>query len=314
MTTDKRAHSLLGRARLYARLRLSPIDSHLSCLIAWSMLSWKQLWSLQAIFVAISSTIIVLLVEVSGLALDDIRGYRDRSDFINYTASDNSGLRDLKRKPLISGDLVTSDLKLIAALSFGVAVGTSAILFFGFSNRPLWVILAALACCIIVFQYSSGIAFSYLTVLGGPMVLIIAAGSPVVLFYGLLTDKLPALVVIESIIVGIWMVRISAFSNIFDAAGDAEAGRHTAAVVLSRNGNFVFICLIWMIGNLTMPIGVLLGVADPRFLLLLVMAPAQLREIFLLRRGAVLDARRLAFRQYGVGVAILLCLNVAMAR
>ncbi|MFL6136357.1 MAG: UbiA family prenyltransferase [Frankiaceae bacterium] len=231
MTTLALGRGTTERLLAYARLaKLSFFDYYLSALVAVTLVpspvrssgrAWATLAVLTAGWVA---------VVAAAVSLDDVTGYVDGSDQLNYDPRQQA-LRNRSRKPLLDGHLSVRD-----ALRFaGLAVLAAAVVLAGAvaiaPHRPAWA--AALVALVLLagVQYSYGLRLSYHG--GQELVLLVTTGLTVLVPVGLLTGRCPAPALAEAWLFGLWSLLVSVYSNLNDVEGDRAAGRRTMAVVCS---------------------------------------------------------------------------------
>ncbi|MER7763852.1 UbiA family prenyltransferase [Streptomyces sp. NPDC097619] len=302
-----------GRLRALARLAKFEfvLDYYLSALVVLTALApgdrlSADTWLTLALFV-LGQVGVVSAVMV----FDDINGYRDGSDQANYLGGDGTPLRPLERKPLLTGALTLRQAYAFGygALAWGAVFwGTAALLA---AHRPFWALAVTGAVLLTSCQYSWGLKFSYrglgeLLIAGCPMALVIAQ-------YGFTAGHLPALVLVEATLFGLWQILVSAYSNTKDIDGDRAVGRSTVAVRTSETGNRRFIGALTG-ADLLLGLGgaALLGWAPWwSVLALLPLAALRIRQYRdFLRDGDALLARARGVRAFRTGVAGLLLVNI----
>ncbi|MGW6706416.1 UbiA family prenyltransferase, partial [Streptomyces sp. NPDC054956] len=230
-----------GRLSALARLAKFEfvLDYYLSALIVVSALAPEarlagDTWLTLGLFI-LGQVGVVSAVMV----FDDINGYQDGSDRANYLGGDGTPLRPLERKPLLTGELTVRQaywfgfLALLWGAVFWTAAAVTA------QHRPVWALAVTAAVLLTSCQYSWGLKFSYrglgeILIAGCPMALVIAQ-------YGFTAGHLPALVLVEAGLFGLWQMLVSAYSNTKDIEGDRAVGRSTVAVRTSEAGNRRFI-------------------------------------------------------------------------
>lgn len=161
-------------------------------------------------------------------AADDIAGFRNGSDAINYQAGERS--RKIHKKPLLSGALTEGEALVFAACAGAVTVIAGAAAFWALDwSAPVAAWVLYLAGAAFSVQYSEGLKLSYRT--GGAETLLCLATA-----FGLLAPYIavahgwsPAAVIV-AMLLGLWLVMVSSYSNVNDARGDGEVGRKTLAV------------------------------------------------------------------------------------
>lgn len=298
-----------AKLRAYARLaKLDMFDYYLSVLVVWTLLApaarldGQHLLTL-AVFLLSEICLIAALV-----AFDDVTGYRDGSDGINY--GPDAPARRLARKPLLAGTLSEAE-----AVRFGwwaAAVGT---LLLAASvalapSRPVWVVVAAVVYLVLCVQYSWGLKISYH---GGQEAFIAGLGVAVMLIpYGLTSAGNTGFAIVQAVLFGLGILLVGAYSNINDITGDRAVQRPTVAATVSPRGNAIFIGALSLAEAMIIIGSVVAGVA-PWWFPLAMLPVMMLRGVQLrkgLVRGEILPARRLGIRVHRVAVAALVVVNL----
>ncbi|ATL65597.1 UbiA family prenyltransferase [Nocardia terpenica] len=223
-----------NKLRAYARLgNLYFFDVHLCFLVGLSVLPFAALrdgtnWiSLVALLAG------YFLVHHATAAFDDITGFKDGSDARNYL-NNPSYLRKAESKPLITGQL---ELREAQWCAWGCALGGSALLIAGFlvaPYHPIWLIALALVAVLLCVQYSYGLNLSHIG--GQELVLFFGFGLPVAVMSLLFTNGLTAVAVMESVLIGLWSVLTSMYSNLHDLEVDRGNGRLNIATATDDKG------------------------------------------------------------------------------
>lgn len=242
------------------------------------------------------------------MAFDDVTGYRDGSDVANYLSP--SSLRKTQRKPLLTGALTVGQAMWFAraALVWGAAWCALAVAVA--PHRPLWAVLATAAGVAFSVQYSAGLKLSY----NGLAEALIAA-TPIVIViapYGLITGQLPAFVLVQGVLFGLWQILVSAYSNSNDIEGDRSVGRRNAATTLDQRGNTRFLTALTLVDPLVVLGATALGWA-PVWFPLVMLLPLGLRIRQLLgwhRTQDALLSRRRGVNTHRVGVVALVVANL----
>lgn len=232
-----------ARGRLVAYARLAKfefvLDYYLSMVVLWTALAGSVRFAPDTL-----TTLLLFLVGEVGvisavMALDDVNGIRDGSDRANYLGTGGTPLRPLERKPLLTGALTVSQATRFGYLSllWGAVFWTAAAL--AAPERPLWALVVTGLVLFAGFQYSWGLKLSYrglgeVLIMGCPLVIVVAP-------YGFVTGHLPATVLVQAVLFGLWQILVSCYSNTKDISGDAAVGRSTVAVHVSARGNLLFI-------------------------------------------------------------------------
>ncbi|MFE4610989.1 UbiA family prenyltransferase [Streptomyces niveus] len=215
------------------------LDYYLSMVVLWTALAGSVRFAPDTL----TTLLLFLLGEVgvisAVMALDDVNGIRDGSDRANYLGTGGTPLRPLERKPLLTGALTVNQATRFGYLSllWGAVFWTAAAL--AAPERPLWALVVTGLVLFAGFQYSWGLKLSYrglgeVLIMGCPLVIVVAP-------YGLVTGHLPATVLVQAVLFGLWQILVSCYSNTKDISGDAAVGRSTVAVHASARGNLLFI-------------------------------------------------------------------------
>ncbi|WP_237285697.1 UbiA family prenyltransferase [Streptomyces niveus] len=230
-----------GRFVAYARLAKFEfvLDYYLSMLVLWTALAGSvrfagDTWTTLLLFLLGEIGVISAV-----MALDDVNGIKDGSDRANYLGTGGTPLRPLERKPLLTGALTVPQATRFGYLSllWGTVFWTASA--FAAPERPLWALVVTGLVLFAGFQYSWGLKLSYrglgeVLIMGCPLVIVVAP-------YGFVTGHLPAIVLVQAVLFGLWQILVSCYSNTKDISGDAAVGRSTVAVHTSARGNLVFI-------------------------------------------------------------------------
>ncbi|GLW55735.1 UbiA family prenyltransferase [Kitasatospora phosalacinea] len=242
---------------------------------------------------------------------DDVTGYRDGSDAVNY--GPDAPARRLARKPLVAGTLTERQ-----AIRFGWATVAACVLCWAAAvaaapARPGWAVAGTAALAVFGFQYTWWLRISY----NGFQELFLAAlGWFFVLpLYGLLAGRFDGFAVVQALLFGLGPLLFGVYSNTNDIAGDRAVGRRTAAVLLSPRGNAAFVAGCSALEAVLLVGSAVAGYAPWWFPL--VMAPVvalRARQWVLgFVRGEILLARRLGIRLHRVCCALLVGVDLALA-
>ncbi|MBH5334936.1 UbiA family prenyltransferase [Streptomyces pactum] len=298
-----------GRLRAYVKLgKLSFYDYYLSAFLVWSALPGPLVWEGRTAGVLLLYTAGYVGVVAATVALDDVTGIRDGSDARNYTP-ETGALRDLSRKPLLSGALTVRQAELFG---WGAAVWGALLWSVTLTVAPHaapWTAVAMLLVLVTNVQYSYGLKISYR---GGQELILLTPGLAVLLPYALLTGEVTGLIVLETVLFGLWSLLVSVYSNMNDVAGDRLAGRRNLATMSSEAGYRRIVVALHLLEPAAVAVAVAAG-AVPGWFALLVLPllagrAAQLRAGVL--RRDVLVARLLGIRLHRWGVPVLLLANV----
>lgn len=188
-----------------------------------SQIGWQHLGPV------ILATISVALIVSATSSLDDLVGYRNGSDAVNYRPD---SIRDINRKPLLTGAVTEPQVKVFAVFStIGSAVAMVAAMLVGvFSFTGL---IAYVICLLLGTQYSWGIALSYRT-LGGEFALVVTTVGSVFMAGGAYREGPNSVWLSIGGILALSLLSSSLCSNMNDREGDAAVLRRTLAVLLPR--------------------------------------------------------------------------------
>jgi 1,4-dihydroxy-2-naphthoate octaprenyltransferase len=306
---------LQNRLRAYAQLsKLYIFDQYFGIAIVWSLLPASMRFDSRTIVLLLVSLVSIMATVVAAVSLDDVKGFRDGSDLVNYTSSNLAGLRDIQRKPLLAGTLTEAQ-----AIRFGLSLAVIALVvaFTGFASvggHPWWLPLVGLAIFGTGVQYSYGIGFSYRYLGAEEVILTLGTAAIVFLPYPLITGGLPLFVFVQALLFGVWMLQVTVFSNTHDIVGDRPVGRSTVASRFSERGNDVFIVGVFSCGWVLLAVGVVTdSLPVLGFLALtpfLVVQAAQLR--IGVARHDPLRARKLGLYGYRFATIVMIGTNLLL--
>lgn len=235
---------LLQKIGLFARLVKFQfvIDFFLAFLIVWTALDSESRFDGHVLLTFLLFALGKVGVLSAVMTLDDVMGIRDGSDSANYLGEDNTELRPLKRKPLLTGELPVRHALLFgyAAWAWGAAWWALAVA--QAPHAPAWAVVVASALLLFSVQYSWGLKLSYVAL--GEVLLLYSASAFVLAPYGIIAGDLPALVLVEALLFGFGQLLIAGYSNTNDASGDGAVGRRTVAVLTSDRGNKIFLGIL----------------------------------------------------------------------
>lgn len=223
------------RTVLHGLLRLSKIrvfQHYFGLVLAWLLLSPEALrrpGATTAMFLFLLGSIAIV---ACACASDDIAGFRNGSDLMNYRSDEQ--LRDIRAKPLLTGAVSERQALVFAAGSGLVALmaGTAAFWALGWDS-PASAYALYLLGFVLSVQYSVGLKVSYRRGGGETLLCLSTAAGLLAPFLAVNRDwTWPA--VAQALLLGIWLVMVSSYSNVNDAAGDRMAGRRTLAVTTGR--------------------------------------------------------------------------------
>lgn len=299
-----------SKAGAYARLaKLDIFDYYLGLLVVWSLLPAELLLDGRVLVTLVLFLLSEICVVAAAVAFDDVTGYRDGSDPINY--GPDAPARRLARKPLLTGELTLSEAVGFgwAALAAAVAFAAAAVAVAPF--QPTWAIVVTAVTLAAAVQWSWGLKLSHR---GFNEVILAGVGVAWLLApYGLVTGSASGFVAVQAVVFGLGPLLFGVYSNTNDIAGDASVGRRTAATMLSARGNAGFIAAV-SIAQVLLVVGApLAGVAPWWFTLAMVpVIGMRLRQLYVgLVRDDILTARKMGISTHRVTVALLVVANLA---
>jgi 1,4-dihydroxy-2-naphthoate octaprenyltransferase len=256
--------------------------------------------------------LIYMALVATGGTLDDVQGWRDGSDMINYQRSDPTGLRPLTRKPLLLGWVTEAQAIRYAAATAAVTSMALVAAWVIAGARPLWwlpgygILLAAGS------QYSYGLKLSYVG-FQEPLFWAVKVGC-VVFPYVLVTGSFSPKIIFLGVLFGLWFVQVLMCSNAHDVAGDRQAGRRTAAVTVSELGYRRLLTVVFGLSWLVAVTAVVGGWLSPWYALAIAPTAAlHARQLDLItRRGSPLQARAIGFWALRVGVLGVCVVNLGV--
>jgi 1,4-dihydroxy-2-naphthoate octaprenyltransferase len=298
-----------GKAGAYARLaKLDVWDYYLALPLAWSIIgpaAWLRPDVLAMLALFGLGTVCVV---ASAVAFDDVTGFRDGSDSANY--GPDAPARKLARKPLLTGELTPEDAVRFGWVAASAGAGFWLLAAIVAPFALLWTVSLAALCLVTAVQYSWGLKISYR---GWQEVFLAGFGTGLVLCaVGFATGTVSGFGIVQSVLFGLGPLLFGVYSNTRDVDGDAAVGRPTMAVVLSENGNRLFIAALSIAEIALIVLSAGLGAAPWWFSL--VMLPVMVLRVAQLRRGVglgdLLGARLLGLRVHRVTFVLLFATNV----
>ncbi|WP_329032766.1 UbiA family prenyltransferase [Streptomyces sp. NBC_01725] len=287
-------------------LRLSKIrvfQHYFGLALAWLLLSPEALQRPGATTAMLLFLLGSVAIVACACASDDIAGFRNGSDLMNYQSDEQ--LRDIRAKPLLTGTVTERQ-----ALTFAVGSGFVAVLA---GAAAFWVLdwdapFSAYALYLLGFafsvQYSVGLKVSYRRGGGETLLCFSTAAGLLAPFLAVNRDwTWPA--VAQALLLGLWLVMVSSYSNVNDVAGDRMAGRRTLAVTTGRTVQNAAMASFFLLSA-----GLLTALAMtggwPGWLLLTALPATALHAAQLYHgpvRGQWLRARKLGLIAYNLGFA-----------
>lgn len=220
---------LLGKARIY--------QHSYGLVLAYLLVRAEVPWH-AGLGVALAFSFVALqAVQYSAGAADDLGGFRDGSDAVNYAGRPAV---TIAKKPLLTG--VVSERGAVRFILVMSAIGVAATVagaWFGnvASIAPVLVMLAVQA---LVLQYSLGLKLSYRP-LGLEVTVFTMTGAVVLLPFWFATGTVTAGVVATSALFGVWFLMVVCYGNASDLVGDKAVCRRTLAVLLPMRVYKVFL-------------------------------------------------------------------------
>lgn len=247
-------------------------------------------------------------VVAASATLDDVTGIRDGSDERNY-APEQGALRDRSRKPLLSGVLTAREAERFAGVAALWGLALWSLTYTTAPDPPLWAAFALLAALVSNLQYSYGLKLSYR---GGQELLLLTPGLAVLLPFVLIEGSASGLIWTETLLVGLWSLMVSIYSNINDVEGDRQVGRRNLATLTTPAGYRRVVAAVHLLEPLTVAAAIALGAVP--FWFVVPMVPLYAMRFQQARsglvRGEVLRARLLGIKLHRWGVPVLVGLNV----
>ncbi len=273
------AGSLRLRVRAYLRMgRTIRYENWLGTLIWWSLLPGAIAFRGRTLALLAVTLLAYMAAVASGGTLDDVQGFRDGSDVLNYRRSDPTGLRPMTRKPLLLGWVTEAQALAYAGVMAVVTVVADGAAFLVSGRHLWWYLPLHLGLALLGTQYSYGLKLSY----RGAQELVLLAGmiGTVVLPHALVTGGMHADALVLGVLFACWFVIVSSFSNVHDAEGDRHAERRTMAVLVSRTADGRFITAVFAGSVVAWVAAIALGWLSPWVALVLVpVAVIQLRAL-----------------------------------
>ena len=296
-----------ARAAAYAELgKLRIVELWAGVPLAWSLLATQAAGTWRTVGLLSLALTIEMSTTAAALAFDDVAGLRDGVDVANHANTDRYGVG----KPLLSGRLTERDALRFAWAAAAVAVVGAAVAWVLAPPFSWWILAIAVLVIGAALNYSVGARLSYIG--AGELLTFAAMAGTVALPYAFVASGLTARVVVESVLVGCWMLQVAVFSNTQDRDGDRAAARATIAAVTSERGNWRFIAAVFTAGWVLLLSAVALGTLPAWSLLLL--APGIALQVRQLHAGLVrrtwLVARARGFLAFRALVLALFVVNL----
>ncbi|MPZ65450.1 MAG: 1,4-dihydroxy-2-naphthoate prenyltransferase [Pseudonocardiaceae bacterium] len=304
---------LRRKAPAYVRLaKLDIFDYYLGLLIVWSLLPAEARLDGRVL----ATLALFLLSEISIVAatvsFDDVTGYRDGSDAVNY--GPDAPARRLARKPLLTQELTPAEATRFGWVALATAVFLSAAAIAVAPAPPTWAVVVTAVCLAAAVQWSWGLKLSHH---GFNEAILAGVGVGWLLApYGLITGAAPGFVVVQALVFGMGPLLFGVYSNTNDVTGDAKVGRWTAATMLSARGNAVTIAVVSLLQVLLIVGAPLVNVAPWWFpLAMLPIIALRARQLDIgVRRHDILVARKLGITTHRTAVVVLVVVNLVYAQ
>jgi 1,4-dihydroxy-2-naphthoate polyprenyltransferase len=200
--------------------------------LAWLMLSPEALGRpgttpAMALFLLGSAAIVAC-----ACSADDIAGFRNGSDAMNYAAGER--LRDIRAKPLLSGAVTERQAMAFSVAAGAVAVTAGLAAFWQLRwQAPVMAYVLYLAGFAAGAQYSAGLKISYHCG-GAEILLCLTTAAGLLAPFVAINRRWSPPALVAALLLGLWLVMVSSCSNVNDAAGDGAVGRRTLAVSTSE--------------------------------------------------------------------------------
>ncbi|SFQ03490.1 1,4-dihydroxy-2-naphthoate octaprenyltransferase [Amycolatopsis arida] len=190
--------------------------------------------------------VMVLAIQFSGGAFDDLGGFRDGSDAHNYAGRPP---RTVARKPLLTGVLTESEAVAFGAACWTVGVAAGLLAAYLLAAPPVAVVLL-LAAQVAAAQYSVGLKLSYRP-LGLELTIFFVISAIALVPYWFVAGRPSAEILLASALFGLWFLMIVNYGNASDREGDRAVSRHTLAVLLPAGWFRVLLTLLFT-GSVTL--------------------------------------------------------------
>lgn len=282
--TAPTTHGLKERLVAYKDLaKLEIFDIYLSIPLAGSLLSSHEFGRPRNIAILVLMLFTQVGVLTAACALDDVSGVRDGIDTFNYQEGDK--LRKRKRKPLLDNRLTERQALRYAYVAAAVGVVCCAAAYAVADFKPSWLPILVVVVVAAVLFYSWGPKLSYVG--GQELIVVLAFAFTLAGTYALLTGHMTWTVVLEGLVLGIWLMQLTAFANLHDREGDGRAGRVTMAVRLEPSAYRRYLIALFVLGLAVLVAGLVTGELPWQLAPLLV--PALVMQWTAFRAGVLND-------------------------
>lgn len=259
--TSSRKELFLGLLRL-SKVRV--VQHYFGLFLAWLLLDEVIVQRPQTTYAMLLFLLGSAAIVACACAADDIAGYRNGSDAVNYKQGET--LRDIRTKPLLSGAVTEHQAIAFAVVTGIVALLAGALAFWTLDWRaPVEAYLVYGAGFFFSVQYSAGMKVSYR--LGGAETLLcLSTAAGLLAPFLAVNGEWTRAAVIQALLLGLWLVMVSSYSNMNDAEGDRSVGRKTLAVATSTS---IVVTVMVILFLLSTSLLVLISFTDlPRWTLL----------------------------------------------
>lgn len=301
-----------SRFRSYARLaKLDIFDYYLSLPIVLTLLPVATITEPTTLATLGLFLLGEIVLMASLVAFDDLTGFRDGSDAVNY--GPDAPARRTLRKPLVAGTLTEAEVLRFAWGAFvsGALLWVAAV---ALAPAPAtWALVLAAIMLVLYPQYSYGLKLSYH---GFQEIYLAAIGWVLVLApFGIAGGEITGFVLVQALVFGLGPLLFGVYSNTNDVRGDRSVGRRTVAAVSTAAGNRRFV-LALSLAEAALIIGSsATGLAPWWFAFAL--APTMILRGFQFTLGFrhhdILRARLLGIRVHRVTCALLVLANLVAA-
>lgn len=251
---------LLGKARIY---------QHSYALVLTFLLVYADgLWHLRLLPVLILTFVALQAFQYVAGAADDLGGYRDGSDALNYAGRPAI---TVAKKPLLTGLIQEREAVRFIVACATVGVGALAAAMWAGDIPSPAAVLAVVAFTVAVPQYSLGLKISYWP-MGLETAVFVSTALLVLMPYWFTAGRLTTAAMLTAALFGMWFLLVVCYGNASDIVGDKHVSRRTLAVLLPMRAYKVFLCGLYL-GSLALLVSVFSVVHFVRLQTLWVMAP-----------------------------------------
>jgi 1,4-dihydroxy-2-naphthoate polyprenyltransferase len=312
-TTPMRRPGVLTRVWAYGRLGKVWMYYHwIPVLVAWALLPPELAGDGRMIGALLLFVLAVIAAASAGGALDDVKGKRDGIDDATYGSAED--LRTVRRKPLVTGDVSERGALWFGRISGAIGVGAAVAAFVVAPETTPESLVVFMTLTFLGTQYSYGLKLSYYGL--GELLLGVCTGVTMAIPFLVVTGHVTGAATIQSILIGGYMAQVSMCSNSNDRDVDRVAGRRTPATLLSEHGNRIYVTVVMLLSWACAGGAIVAGLLPGWFALLLL--PSWLAQAALLSagvgRGLWLQARKLGWRAFDLGVAAMIVGNLIDVR